>query len=274
MKTCVVKFFAGSGIRLAILSLLFLAIAGVCIAQASAAAARPAVQTAVAPQAQPVAQPAQAAAPGKPAANGTHEGIKVHGHWTIEVRNPDGKLVTHREFENSLVVGGGDNGSVFLAGLLRGTTTLGAWEVTLADNPTNPTFVIFITQPNVTEGQASCYLINQNPPSITCSNNLALNGGAVVTPGSTQYSPVNNGPTFTMTGSGTVAQGVSSSVEWVSTINWPCVPSEATTACDNDPLATRMSLTAATLDGKGTDPSPVPVTGGQTVAVTVAISFQ
>lgn len=42
----------------------------------------------------------------KPSSDGSHEGIKVHGHWTIEVRNPDGTLVTHREFENSLVSGG------------------------------------------------------------------------------------------------------------------------------------------------------------------------
>ena len=37
---------------------------------------------------------------------GRNEGIKVHGHWTIEVRNPDGKVVTHREFENALAQGG------------------------------------------------------------------------------------------------------------------------------------------------------------------------
>src|SRR5713226_6208411 len=37
---------------------------------------------------------------------GQKEGIKVHGHWTIDVRNPDGTLVTHREFENSLAASG------------------------------------------------------------------------------------------------------------------------------------------------------------------------
>jgi hypothetical protein len=103
MRTSIVKFFAGSGIRLAILSMLLLGMAGVCMAQASAAPAPPAAPAAVAPQAQPVAQPAQARAPAAPAPRGTQEGIKVHGHWTIEVRNPDGKLVSHTEFENSLV---------------------------------------------------------------------------------------------------------------------------------------------------------------------------
>ena len=58
-----------------------------------------------------------------------HEGIKVHGHWVIDVRNLDGKLVTHREFENALVVGTGVSGSVLggnvtsfilFSGMIRG----------------------------------------------------------------------------------------------------------------------------------------------------------
>ena len=37
------------------------------------------------------------------------EGIKVHGHWTIEVRGPDGRLVERRQFENALVPATGAN---------------------------------------------------------------------------------------------------------------------------------------------------------------------
>jgi len=33
----------------------------------------------------------------------TTEGIKVHGRWTIEVREPDGTVVERREFENALI---------------------------------------------------------------------------------------------------------------------------------------------------------------------------
>ena len=42
--------------------------------------------------------PAQAAKP----AGGMGEGIKVHGRWTIEVRNPDGSLASRHEFQNDL----------------------------------------------------------------------------------------------------------------------------------------------------------------------------
>jgi hypothetical protein len=54
--------------------------------------------------------------------------IKVHGHWTIDVRNPDGSLASHNEFENALVA----NGATLLSGLLahNGNTALG-WVVYL-----------------------------------------------------------------------------------------------------------------------------------------------
>src|ERR1700722_13311663 len=50
---------------------------------------------------------AEAAAPAaQSASKGPQEGIKSHGHWTIEVKNPDGRLVPHREFENALTPAG------------------------------------------------------------------------------------------------------------------------------------------------------------------------
>src|SRR5947208_12840021 len=58
---------------------------------------------------------------------GPKEGIKVHGHWTIEVRNPDGTLVTHREFENALTSDGG----FALSAVLGRALTLGLWRIQL-----------------------------------------------------------------------------------------------------------------------------------------------
>jgi hypothetical protein len=73
--------------------------------------------------------------PSKPSASssegGPKEGIKVHGHWTIEVRNPDGKLVERREFENSLR----GQGARALAGFLSRTATPGLWLVVLFAGP-------------------------------------------------------------------------------------------------------------------------------------------
>ena len=50
----------------------------------------------------------------------SHQGIKVHGHWVIDVKNPDGTLAQHREFENSLV----DLGEI-MTYLLAGSVTAG-----------------------------------------------------------------------------------------------------------------------------------------------------
>lgn len=37
---------------------------------------------------------------------GSSEGIKVHGHWVIDIRDAEGVLVSHHEFENALSSGG------------------------------------------------------------------------------------------------------------------------------------------------------------------------
>jgi hypothetical protein len=103
MKTSMVKIFAGWGIRLAVQTALFVGMAGISHAQAAGGAAQRATKANV-----PAAAAANSGQASKPATagerrpGGTKEGIKIHGHWTIEVRNPDGKLVSHTEFENAL----------------------------------------------------------------------------------------------------------------------------------------------------------------------------
>jgi hypothetical protein len=60
-------------------------------------------------------------------AGGPQAGIKVHGHWTIEVRNPDGSLASHHDFENML----GPNGAQALARLLGRFAVAGEWHISL-----------------------------------------------------------------------------------------------------------------------------------------------
>jgi hypothetical protein len=57
---------------------------------------------------------------------GPHEGIKIHGHWVIDIRSPKGELVDHREFENSYV------GQ--LPAILAGQASVGGWSVFLNGN--------------------------------------------------------------------------------------------------------------------------------------------
>jgi hypothetical protein len=62
---------------------------------------------------------------------GPQEGIKVHGHWTIDVRNPDGSVASHTEFDNALApsTGFGGGGASLLAMLLGGERSAGQWNV-------------------------------------------------------------------------------------------------------------------------------------------------
>lgn len=63
-------------------------------------------------------------------ASGAIEGIKVHGHWVIEVRNPDGTLDTRREFDNALAT----DGAAYLAQLLGRALSAGFWRINLYDD--------------------------------------------------------------------------------------------------------------------------------------------
>jgi len=79
-----------------------------------------------------VAAPTPEAARAKKAARpvgGQQEGIKVHGDWTIEVRNSDGTLAQRREFKNALVA----QGATALANVLGRQKSLSNWSVTLSD---------------------------------------------------------------------------------------------------------------------------------------------
>lgn len=269
MKTSIVKFFAGSGIRLAVVSLLFLGLAGVCMAQASAAPARPMAQTAanaVAPREQPAARPAQQAAqttaPAAPAPKGTHEGIKIHGHWTIEVRNPDGTLAARREFENSI---NAYSGAQLVSAALTGGITMGGWQVAL-NNGVN------FLEIN-TAGAVATYcqsLVINGGTTTTCSDTLTVTGPTLT------GNAFNSTQTITFSGTAPVPQGFPSEILEVNTINYPC----AATVSIADCLSTQanvailgVGLTARQLDGLNGDPAALPVGAGQTVAVTVVISF-
>ena len=91
-----------------------LALAPASVAQQAALAATktvasPTTQSAVA---KPAAKAVESAMPN----SANQQGIKVHGHWVLQVKNADGTLGERREFDNSLVTstatsgGGGKRG--------------------------------------------------------------------------------------------------------------------------------------------------------------------
>jgi hypothetical protein len=65
------------------------------------------------------------------ATDGTSEGITVHGHWVIEIRDPDGSLVSRTEVDNALT----SFGKLALVDILSRTYAVGLWEVRLIGTP-------------------------------------------------------------------------------------------------------------------------------------------
>src|SRR5450432_2056893 len=99
--------------------------------------AKTSAQTPAKPTTSPASEPA----------GGPKEGIKVHGHWTIDVRNPDGKLVSHRDFENALTI----DGATLMALILGRVNTPYQWAIILAHSAFGPCgigFPCLIVEPN------------------------------------------------------------------------------------------------------------------------------
>jgi hypothetical protein len=68
-------------------------------------------------------------APAQKGSDGVQDGIKLHGNWVLDVRNPDGTLVRHSEFKNSLLA----TGQAGLAKLLGGLP-FSRWMVTFNES--------------------------------------------------------------------------------------------------------------------------------------------
>lgn len=124
----------------------------------------------------------QGAIPGVASAGQLGQGIQVHGHWTIEVRDPDGSLVTRREFENAL----GNTGPDALAGFLSRATSPGGWAVLLAGatGPLSPCGTdsilanCVVVEPQHPSGNNPVYFKNLTVGRTADSKKLVLGGNA------------------------------------------------------------------------------------------------
>ncbi|MGC1413928.1 MAG: hypothetical protein WA817_01495 [Candidatus Acidiferrum sp.] len=280
-------------------------------AQTESTAARPvAAMTSASPGTQPPSAPpatkevAAQNPPAKPSASkGPSEGIKVHGHWTIEIRNPDGKVVTHREFENSLQQGG----YAPLAALVVGNSSSAGLSIGL----NMKTAGIDIGGDVAPDGLSYYVGRIDIPYGGPCLDDLGRGIGCLfVTASTTPVSAVSCGGGFicatdltapaptltainTYTGNGiqlfgNVTAGTSSTISDVETFLFTCANLISPQTCSNNSafLTTSKILTGAAmfterdLDGNtpagaaAGDPNPVQVTPGQTISVTVTISFQ
>jgi hypothetical protein len=256
----VIARIAGLGLVLA--TVLAVVIASSIAGRAQSGATSRAVPTAAPAKAAPAANAGQLSSPAERRPGGNHEGITVHGHWTIEVKNPDGKVVAHREFENSLY----PDGASTLAQLLTGTVPFGSWEVILgaSDITAGPcgvggTAACFV-------GQAGSDLYTACVTTGNCFSTLQV--ALISASGHGIGNEVQLTGTATATSAGQIGFVETRTGVCASTSSGPSTVSPNTCFAATTLSELDYEFTSATL------PTPVPVSAaGQTIAVTVVISF-
>lgn len=194
---------------------------------------------------------------------GQYDGIKVHGHWTIVVHNKDGSVASRAEFENSLV-SGQVGGGLLLTSVLARQTTIGYWVVQLGGAPTP-------YQANPSGGVLS--LTTQPGACILTQPNTATYFQGCVFPNTLTLTSSGNVPyTMTLTGS---AKGTSPiTIDSVTLYNAFCLSNTTPQACGADPYGGLLNNTSILLiPFTSTQRTPITVPAGQTVDVTVTISF-
>ena len=200
-------------------------------------------------------EPAAATALSSQTSNGGG-GIRVHGHWTIEVRDADGSVAGLREFDNDLA----EDGNIAIREILQRNRTPGIWTVKLSAgeaplglrrHPRGSNFDLFgtpcvITEPDSQREAGSAVFFNLN-----------------VVPPERRYRPL---AFFVLSGSATASKAgnigsVTTSMGW-------CGNNVSPDECVHDPFASSNSI-----DFTATDIEPIDIVPDQEILVTVEISF-
>jgi hypothetical protein len=224
------------------------------------AAAKTVVAGATTTAAEEKASPAQA----KPGG----EGIRVHGHWVIDVKNPDGSLAEHREFDNSLVTGQNGGGDTLLVGLISGalvpggyTIQIGGFSGTCGPGTSCSAQTSNISSPTLTANfpDATSNVSSTAPPSFVLAGSFTSTYTGTLNSVATGYTICLGGNAIPPT----LPSFPLPTVPEVNISPSQCFSANADLAYENY----SSTFTATTLT------SPMPVTSGQLVQVTVTISF-
>jgi hypothetical protein len=221
-------------------------------------AATPTLQPRTAPESEETKSPDSA----------SQQGIKVHGHWVIDVKNPDGTLAQHHEFENSLASAGGGG---YLVGLLSGQFSSGNWMIQLAGTSG-------VATPCVGPSYAICGIVQSltgSPASYYCGGDQCATT-LTVTP---NYGVNFAGP-YSLVLSGSITAAATGSISNVTTVIGPCAATGYSSGDPTQPSGVAPSACGSTTTSNATagpftatSITPIAITSGQLIQVTVTISF-
>jgi hypothetical protein len=178
-------------------------------------------------------------------------GIKMHGHWTIVVRNPDGSVASRNEFENALTTGAG-NGDAGLSQFLARQYAVGTWQVSLGNS--NSSQEVCRTSNGT---PVICFIVE--PTSKTSGTYIFANLGVQL--------PNTSSSSYSITIAGTATAAAAGAISIVSTGLNACPKSVGPGACMGQAETTTFAMTSHTLA------TPISIQSGQTISVTVVLSF-
>jgi hypothetical protein len=201
-----------------------------------------------------------------------HQNIKMHGHWVIDVKNPDGTVADHRDFHNSIT----KDGQETLIALMAGYWVISDYEIFLqpAEGATGP-----CTPP--TNGGPGCVIVR----SLTTQPGLGgcTNVGYYCATGLTYTYNLSYSSPSSMVLAGSVTATQAGTLTYVSTVAGYCQNSSSNAAiptaqanvspasCTATPASEAGYLTE--LSSANLNNAPISVLSGQIIQVTVTISF-
>ncbi len=185
------------------------------------------------------------------------QAISVSGWWTISVKDAQGNVVQHREFENAIT----NLGTQTLVYLLSGQIVPGTHAVSLNSSSTSPC------------GSGGC-LVSQSCANLvgTCFEGLSV----------TVVPVAGNAADLTLAGSFVAPQN--GSIDSVASVIGSCAssstvsPSSPITSvspslCNNTPASPYVTTTLGASSFTQANPTSLSVSAGQTVQVSVTFSF-
>ena len=194
----------------------------------------------------------------------THQGITVHGQWTITIKNPDGSTAEKRQFQNSL---NAITGSQILTYLISGQLVAGGMDVNLNSGGQPP--CPGLNGCYLYTGPASNYYYCLNSSDGTCYPNLTIAVGV---------DPISSKASLTLSGSIPATQ--TGNITYVNTDLVGCnadqegaPPTGAITSASPYVCSTNPHGFADPYPLTQTQVSAISVTSGQTIQVTVVITF-
>ncbi|MES2393157.1 MAG: hypothetical protein V4555_16055 [Acidobacteriota bacterium] len=187
---------------------------------------------------------------------GAQEGIKVHGHWIIDIKNRDGSIAEHRDFQNSLTP------TSFLIELMAGYVVPSSYliSVTSSTPPCVSThgFCAIVENLNINPAYALCYA-----NYYYCTTGLVLTYNVNSLPASMTMAGQ-----FTATQAGTINQ--------VNTVFGTCDSTTSALVTSTSPTACQAGTNGGYYGYgglTGTSITTLNVLNGQIVQVSVTITF-